>query len=87
MSALWSIISEFLQPFMGYISGGIVIILCLWGKSKMDKRRGRKEERMRREAADAKETIKAHEVRDDVEDDIARGGSAKQRLRERWRKG
>jgi hypothetical protein len=53
--------------------------LGLYVKARADQRRAD-------EIKDAKETIEAHEVRNDVEDRIARGGSAKQRLRERWSK-
>ena len=57
---------------------GVLTMRALW------RRDGAQEANARRDAADAKETINAHEVRNDVEDRISRGGSAKQRLHERW---
>ena len=50
-----------------------------------NRREGVKDERAKRDAADAKETIKAHEVRNEVEDDVSRGGNARDRLRQSWR--
>ena len=63
---------------------GIALVVLTFGA--LQRRQGAQGAKAKRDVADAKETIKAHEVRDDVEDRIDRGGSAKQRLRERWRK-
>ena len=49
------------------------------------KREGRKEARADAAAEAARETIKAHEVRNEVEDRIAAGGNARDRLRSDWR--
>jgi hypothetical protein len=76
------IVDQILGPFWPYIAGAAVLVAG-WFAAK---RQGAQGAKAKRDVADAKETIKAHEVRDDVEDRIDRGGSAKQRLRERWRK-
>lgn len=62
--------------------GGLILLVLTFGAYQ--RRQGAQTATAKRDAADAKETTKAHEVRNDVEDRIARGGSAKQRLRERW---
>jgi hypothetical protein len=64
----------------------VMAVLGVLTFGAVKKREGAQGAKAKRDVADAKETIKAHEVRDDVEDRIDRGGSAKQRLRERWRK-
>jgi hypothetical protein len=64
----------------------VMAVLGVLTFGAVKKREGAQVAKAKRDVADAKETIKAHEVRDDVEDRIDRGGSAKQRLRERWRK-
>ena len=64
--------------------GAAVLLVITFGAYQ--RRTGGRIATAKRDAADAKETTKAHEVRNDVEDRIARGGFAKQRLRERWRK-
>jgi FtsZ-interacting cell division protein ZipA len=52
---------------------------------RRERRAGHDEANASRDIADARETITAHEVRNDVEDRIARGGDAKHRLRSDWR--
>jgi len=69
-----------------YIVMALTAVGAIWGYGRLEKRKGAKERDAKRDAADAKETIKAHEVRDEVEADIARRGDAKQRLREDWRR-
>ena len=64
----------------------VMAILGVLTFGALKKREGAQAANAKRDARDAKETINAHEVRDEVENDVARGGSAKQRLRERWRK-
>lgn len=80
MWMLW----ELIQPFAGYLAIGLTALVAWWGKGKLGERKGRKEERARRDAADAKETIKAHEVRNEVDADASRG-NARDRLRADWR--
>ncbi len=80
MILLWQLI----QPFIGYIALGLTALFALLGKGALDRRKGRKEERAAREAADAKATIQAHKERDDVEADVARGGDPRDRLRSNW---
>ena len=64
--------------------GGLVLLVVTFGA--WQRREGAQGQKAKTDAAQAKATIQAHEVRNEVEDDIARGGSAKQRLRERWRR-
>lgn len=49
------------------------------------RREGVKDERAKRDVADAKETIEALETRNEVEADVSRGGNARDRLRQSWR--
>ena len=58
----------------------------LWGKSKLDRRKGARENQAKTDAANARETIKAHEERTDVEADVARGGNARDRLHADWKR-
>ena len=59
----------------------LLIGAFLWKFARMIKRT----ERAERAAADAKETIKAHEVRNEVEDQVARDGDARGKLHDQWR--
>ncbi len=79
MTILWNLS----QPFVGYIAMGLTALLALWGKGKLDQRKGRKAEQAKQAEARAKantETVKKvlHETAsDDPAADIRR------RLRER----
>mgnify|MGYP006382999517 FL=1 len=71
-----------LGQFGGWIVAGLSFVagaVGLYLKGRRDARRGA--------ALDAaKDTIKSHEVRNDVEADIDRGPDPKQRLRDGWRR-
>ena len=64
----------------------ITALLALWGKGKLDQRKGARENQAKTDAANARETIKAHEERTDVEADVARGGNARDRLHADWKR-
>jgi L-rhamnose isomerase len=81
-----SLITELAAPFLPYIIGAIAIIGGLWGKAKLDRRKGARENQAKTDAANARETIKAHEERTDVEADVARGGNARDRLHADWKR-
>lgn len=68
-----------------YIVAALAALAGLWGFGKIKRREGVTTERAKRDAQDAKETIKAHEVRNEVEADVSRGGNARDRLRADWR--
>ncbi len=84
MTALWAIISG--NPIARALGIAIMAVLGVLTFGKIKRREGVKDERSRRDAADAKKTIKAHKERSDVEADVARGGDARDRLRSDWRK-
>jgi hypothetical protein len=81
-----SLITELAAPFLPYIIGAIAIIGGLWGKGKLDRRKGAREQKAKTDAANARETIQAHEDREDVETDVARGGPARDRLHSDWKR-
>lgn len=62
----------------------VMAVLGVLTFGAVKKREGIQQAKAKRDIADAKETIKAHEVRDEVEDAIARDGSARRKLHERW---
>jgi hypothetical protein len=68
-----------------YIVAALVAVAGFWGYGKVKKREGAVERDAKRDAADAKETIKALEGRNAVEDDVARTGNARDRLRSDWK--
>jgi hypothetical protein len=68
-----------------YILMVLTAVAGIWGYGKLEKRKGAVERDAKRDAADAKETIKALEDRHGVEDDVARRGDARDRLRADWR--
>ncbi len=59
MTLLW----ELIQPFIGYIGLGLTALLALWGKGKLDQRKGRKAERAEAKQKDAEN---AQDIRDRV---------------------
>jgi uncharacterized protein YlxW (UPF0749 family) len=83
MTALWAIITG--NPIVRALGVAIMAVLGVLTFGKVKHREGVKEERSRREAADAKETIQAHEDRQDVEDRIATDDNARDSLRSKWR--
>lgn len=83
MTLLWTLLTQSrLARGIAWALAGIVLVLT-FGKVQM--RKGVTTERARRDVADAKKTIQTLEVRNAVEDDVARGGDARDRLRARWR--
>jgi hypothetical protein len=68
-----------------YIVMVLTAVAGIWGYGKLEKRKGSQEAATKREAADAKETIKAMEDRNAVENDVARTGDARGRLRSGWK--
>lgn len=75
---IWAaIVPAWLKRAMAWAVAGLVAFVGIWGLAKRDARRG--------VALDAaKDTIKAHEVRNEVEADIDGGADPKQRLRDGW---
>jgi len=63
--------------------GAAVLLILSFGAYRH--RQGVNDANAERAAADAKETIKAHEVRDEVEDRVSRDGDARGRLHDQWR--
>jgi hypothetical protein len=61
-----ALITELAAPFLPYIIGAIAILGGLWGKSKLDKRKGRIEERTE---AKQKDMENAQDIRDRVATD------------------
>ncbi len=64
--------------------GALVLAVLTFGA--WNRRQGAKAQKAKQDAADAKETIKAHKERADVEADVARGGNARDRLRSGWKR-
>lgn len=54
MTALWAIITELAAPFLPYIIVAIAIIGGLWGKAKLDRRKGAQDQKAKQDAANAK---------------------------------
>lgn len=77
-------ISALFGDLIPYIVAAVLAVIGLLGYGKAKEIKGRKAADAKRDAADAKETIKAHEVRDEVEADVSRGGDARDRLRADW---
>ncbi len=75
------ILIEMLGPVWPFIAAagaaviGLVLAYVRGGSNAKAKVRAKKD----------RETIKSHEVRNEVEDDVARGGPARDRLRSDWR--
>ena len=63
--------------------GAAVLLVLSFGAYRH--RQGVNDANAKRAAADAKETIKAHEVRNEVEDRVARDGDARGKLHDQWR--
>lgn len=63
--------------------GAAVLLILSFGAYRH--RQGVNDANAKRAAADAKETIKAHEVRNEVEDRIALDGDARGKLHDKWR--
>ncbi len=80
MTLLWQLIS----PFAGYIAAAGLALAAWFGNAALNRRKGRKAAEADAAAKAARDTIKAHEVRNEVETDVARG-NARDRLRSGWR--
>ena len=78
---IWTILTELLAPIWPYIAGAGVVVAG-WFAAR---RSGAKAQKAKQDAAQAKATIQVHEVRNEVEDRVARGGNARDRLRADWR--
>jgi len=83
MTALWALITGSALGRAVAKIGALVLAVLTFGAYQ--RRSGAKDQKAKTDAAQAKETIKAHEVRNEVEDDVARGGNARDRLRSDWR--
>lgn len=68
-----------------WIGAAVMGALAILTFGKIKRREGVKDERAKRDVADAKETIEAFETRNEVEADVSRGGNARDRLRSDWR--
>jgi hypothetical protein len=80
---IWATIRQ--SRIVRWIGAAFMGTLAVLTFGAVKRREGVQAERARDAVRDAKETIKAHEVRDEVEDDVARGGDARARLRSEWR--
>ena len=80
---IWTILTA--NPIARALAKVAALVLAVLTFGAWNRRSGAKAQKAKQDAANAKETIKAHEVRNDVEDRVARGGSAADRLRSDWR--
>ena len=64
--------------------GAVALAILTFGA--WSRRKGARENQAKTDAANARETIKAHEGRTDVEADVARGGNARDRLHAGWKR-
>lgn len=78
-------IGALLGDLVPYLVAAVVAVIGFLGYGKVKERKGKKEADARHKAEAAEATIKAHEVRNEVEADIARRGDARGRLRSDWR--
>ena len=56
-----AIIWDMIQPFIGYIGFGLTALLAIWGKGKLDQRKGRKAAEAKQAAEQAQAEREAHE--------------------------
>ena len=82
IATIWAIVSD--SEIARMIGVAVMAVLGVLGYGKLKQRQGAKGQKAKQDAANAKETIEALETRNEVEANIARDGSAKQRLRDRW---
>lgn len=76
---IWAMFPAPIKRAMAWLLAGLVAFAGIWGMAKRDARRGA--------ALDAaKDTIKAHEVRDEIDDDVAGSPDPRQRLRDEWKR-
>lgn len=78
-------IAALLGDLIPYIVTAVLAVIGFLGYGKAKEIKGRKSANAKRDAADAKETIDALEDRNAVEDDVARTGGARDRLRSDWK--
>jgi len=74
---IWDLI---VVPFAGWIAGAVGAVVLLTGAWWSGRRSGA----VRAKNKGLRDQVDAHEVRDEVENRIARDNDARQRLRERW---
>ena len=71
-----------LAAFWPYIAGAVAFIAGALGIYA----KGRSDAKAKRKASDLKETIKAHEARNEVDTDAAAAPDPRQRLRDDWKR-
>lgn len=65
------------KRFMAWLLAGLAVLWATWAAGKRDARQ--------KAALDAaRDTIKSHEVRNEVEADVDRDADPKRRLRDKW---
>ncbi len=75
---IWAaLIPAWLKQAVAWLLAGLVAFAGVWGLAKRSERRAAKLDT-------AKETIKAHEDRDEVEADVAADLDPRKRLRDDW---
>jgi len=67
------------KRFMAWLLAGLAVLWATWAAGKRDARQ-------KAELGAARDTIKSHEVRNEVEADVDRVHDPKQRLRDAWRR-
>ena len=82
MGLVWSLLTG--NPIARMLAkvGGLVLLVVTFGA--WQRRDAVRDDRAKRDLADAKETIKAHEVRNEVDDRVAREPDARGKLRADW---
>jgi hypothetical protein len=82
IALIWRVLTQ--NPVARAIGAAMAGLLALWAYGARKKREGASAARSEAAAKAAKETIEAHEVRNEVENRIARERDARQRLRGDW---
>jgi nitrogen fixation protein FixH len=82
IALIWRILTQ--NPVARAIGAAMAGLLALWAYGASKKREGASAARSEAAANAAKETIEAHEVRNEVENRIARERDARDRLRGDW---
>ena len=82
LALIWRALTA--NPIARAIGAALAGLLVVWGYGAAKKREGASAARSEAAAKAAAETIKAHEVRNEVEADVSRTGDARKRLRDDW---
>lgn len=82
--ALWTILTT--NKLARALGIAVMAVLGVLTFGAVKKREGARDQKAKTDAANARETIKAHEERTDVEADVARGGNARDRLHADWKR-